>query len=407
MKFLHAADIHLDSPLDGALRASGAPADLLAGCTRRALANLVDLALEQDVAFVVIAGDLYDGDWRDWNTGVFFAQQMRRLGDRRVFVVLGNHDAESVITKGLKLGLPANVHLLGLRHCETRVLDALGAAVHGQSFANRHVPDDMSAGYCPPVPGLLNIGLLHTSASDTTYARYAPCTPQALAGRGYAYWALGHVHAHAVLHEAPYVVFSGNTQGRHVREAGAKGCTLVEVQDRAVVHLEHRATDVLRWANVEVDADGVELRDALLRRSAEHVADAAGAADGRDLMLRLTLRGESPLHDALVADHGLAEADIRVALPSRVWLERLVVRTAPPRRPSGSADAMLRAFDEAANDLELRTELQRDIAGLLGRFPHDGAEDEMRALGEPEGLARLLAEARSLVLCRLGGGGAT
>src|SRR3954451_12908760 len=103
LKFLHAADVHLDSPLSGLERYAGAPADEIRAATRRAFAGLVSLAVEEEVAFVLLAGDLYDGDWKDYNTGLFFAAQMARLEKAgiRAFLAAGNHDAASQITKVL------------------------------------------------------------------------------------------------------------------------------------------------------------------------------------------------------------------------------------------------------------------------------------------------------------------
>jgi len=78
-RFIHAADIHLDSPLRGLDRYDGAPVEEIRGATRRALENLVDVCLAERVAFLLIAGDIYDGDWKDYNTGLFFHRQMSRL----------------------------------------------------------------------------------------------------------------------------------------------------------------------------------------------------------------------------------------------------------------------------------------------------------------------------------------
>ncbi len=201
-------------------------------CTRRAFANLIDLAIAQDVAFIIIAGDLYDGDWRDYSTGLFFAGEMRRLG-RPCFLIRGNHDARSVITKSLVP--PPNVFEFSSRRTETQVLDELGVALHGRSFPDRAVPEDLSAGYPDPVRGRLNIGILHTSAEDPgEHETYAPCRISGLIAKGYDYWALGtHPSAPGTppRHGHPPIVFPGNIQGRHVRETGAKGCTLVDVQD--------------------------------------------------------------------------------------------------------------------------------------------------------------------------------
>src|SRR5271168_3138515 len=144
MKFLHAADIHLDSPLAGLLARDDLPDAVIRHCTRRAFAAVIDLALEEDVAFVVIAGDLYDGDWRDFSTGLFFAEQVRRL-QRPCFLLRGNHDARSVITRGLRP--PPNVHEFSSRTCETIQLAELRVALHGHSFPNRAVEENLSAGY--------------------------------------------------------------------------------------------------------------------------------------------------------------------------------------------------------------------------------------------------------------------
>lgn len=110
-KFIHAADVHLDSPLRGLERYEGAPVDEIRGAVRRAFINLIDMCIRERVKFLVLAGDLYDGDLLDYQTGLFFAAQMSRLraSGIKVYIVLGNHDAQSEVTKGVRL--PDNVHL--------------------------------------------------------------------------------------------------------------------------------------------------------------------------------------------------------------------------------------------------------------------------------------------------------
>ncbi len=208
LTFLHAADIHLDSPLRGLQRYEGAPADEIRQATRRALENLVQLAIDQSVAFVLIAGDLYDGDWKDHCTGLFFVSQMVRLREANipVIVIAGNHDAMNKMTRTLPL--PENVHMLDHKRPETIHLEALGVAIHGQSFATQAVLEDLSATYPSAVGGQLNIGLLHTCATGREgHAAYAPCTIPGLVAKQYDYWALGHVHGFEVLHR---IVISGN-----------------------------------------------------------------------------------------------------------------------------------------------------------------------------------------------------
>ena len=259
LKFIHAADIHLDSPLLKLDAYEGAPTGEIRGATRRAFENLVQTAIDEKVAFVLIAGDLYDGDWKDYNTGLYFVSRMGRLREAGipVFIVAGNHDAASTITKSLRL--PENVHVFPADRPATLRLDGMDVAVHGQSFGTPAVKTDLARSYPPAVPGCFNVGLLHTCATGREgHEPYAPCTLETLREKGYDYWALGHVHRREVLLEDPPVVFAGNTQGRHARETGPKGCVLVSVDDAGRPNLDFRPLDVVRWEAAAVDAAGAE-----------------------------------------------------------------------------------------------------------------------------------------------------
>ena len=147
MKIVHAADLHIDSPLRGLSRYPNAPVDVIRNATRRAFENLIDLCLQERVALLLLAGDVFDGNWRDYSTGMFFAAQLARLrqGGVRVVTVRGNHDAKSQITRELRL--PENVTELSTRKPETKVFEDLGIAVHGQGFAAREVPEDLVVRY--------------------------------------------------------------------------------------------------------------------------------------------------------------------------------------------------------------------------------------------------------------------
>ncbi|MGC1275618.1 MAG: DNA repair exonuclease, partial [Planctomycetaceae bacterium] len=258
-KFLHAADLHLDSPLRGLDRYEGAPVDAIRQATRRAVENLVELAIAERVAFVVIAGDVYDGDWPDYNTGLFFARQMAKLGEAgiAVYLISGNHDAESVITRSLML--PENVAMLRTDRPESRRHQATNCVLHGQGFATRAVTADLSANYPAAERGSFNIGILHTSAGGSSeHETYAPCTIEGLRRLEYDYWALGHIHLQQKLCDnGSLIAFSGNTQGRHIRETGPKGCLLVTV-DGGVPSAEFRPLDVFRWERCATSATGCD-----------------------------------------------------------------------------------------------------------------------------------------------------
>ena len=370
MKFLHAADIHLDSPLAGLRSRDDLPDEVIRHCTRRAFSAMIDLALAEDVAFLVIAGDLYDGDWKDFSTGLFFAEEMRRLG-RPCFLLRGNHDARSLITRNLRA--PENVREFSSRTCQTFLWPELGVALHGYSFPNRAVPEDLSAGYPEPVTGMLNIGVLHTSAEDLgEHETYAPCSVQGLSLKGYDYWALGHIHARRVLAERPWIVFPGNLQGRHPKETGDKGCSLVTVEDGRIVAVEHRAVDVLRWSALELDVTGADVAT-LTGRIAETVQAALSSSAGRPVLARVTFTGTTNLHGTLLGDSERLAAECRnaaIEAGEALWVESVQVRTRPlPAAPGDELAPLREAFDAGLEDPALINLLLEDLASLRQKLP--------------------------------------
>ena len=165
-RFLHCADLHIDSPLRGLESDPDAPAERIRNATREAVVNVVDYAIEAGVAFVLAAGDLYDGDWPDWRTGQFLIAQIGRLNREGIpfIAIRGNHDAESVITRHLAIQEPSK--LLTPGPCKTVELDAFNVNIYGRSYADRAVTENLAASYPPPTPGRLNIGLLHTAVDE-------------------------------------------------------------------------------------------------------------------------------------------------------------------------------------------------------------------------------------------------
>jgi exonuclease SbcD len=419
VRFIHCSDLHIDSPLDGLERYPGAPLEALRGATREAFANLVEFAVARRVDFVVIAGDVFDGDWRDMNTGLFFNMQMRRLerAGIRVYLERGNHDAASEITRALTL--PPNVHEFPTARAGTFRIDALRVALHGRSFADRAVPEDLAAGYPDPVPGWFNIGVLHTSlAGYAAHDTYAPTSLDVLRGRGYDYWALGHVHAREVLQDAhPRIVYCGNLQGRHAAETGAKGCELIEVESGAI-RAEAVALDVVRWSVLALPIDGLADVPAFREAAEARLRAAHEAADGRLSAWRLQVEGTGALHRWIAARPDELAAELRsladAASGGRAWVEKIRARSRLPdaaRRP-------LDPDDPIAECLRLSGELLADPAGLrgftdtalrelLGKLPpalRNGAQSI--GLDDPVVLAALVREAESMLLDRLAGGAA-
>ncbi len=397
-RFLHAADIHLDSPLRGLAGQEGNAAERVRTATRDALDQLVGLAIREQVEFLVVAGDLYDGDWRDYQTGLFFVGQMGRLNEAGVPVYLlhGNHDAESRITR--RLELPTNVHVFGSRSPETFTLKEGRVALHGQSFEHRDVTANLARGYPPPVRDAFNIGVLHTGLGGLGgHANYAPCSQEDLVQKGYDYWALGHVHQRAVLHERPHVVFPGNLQGRHVRETGAKGAYLVSVEAGEVAGLAFAPCDVVRWVVLGVSLDGAEDMGEVANRLGGGLETAVAAADGGPLLaVRVVLEGRTGMHARLTASEDEILADARARAlglgDERAWIEKVVVATEAPADPEALAireDAvgeLQRMLQDAGSDDELLARLADDIGTLVRSLPHDA-----RSAGDDQVLAAAVA----------------
>ena len=378
--FLHAADIHLDSPLRGLERYEDAPVARIRKATRRALENLVDRAVADQVAFVIIAGDLYDGDWKDYNTGLFFVAQMRRLREAHVdvFLIEGNHDAASRITSSLPL--PDNVYTFPTSKAATRhALDG-EVALHGQGFATQKVTTELWRGYPAAEPGRCNIGVMHTSLSGRPgHEPYAPCSADDLRSKGYDYWALGHVHAREIVSDDPWIVFPGNVQGRHIREPGAKGCTLVTVVDRDEITVEPIDLDVLRWRLCEVDVEGAKTTDDVLGSVEQALAAAMDEADDRPLAVRVRLVGVCQVHERLHAAPERWVEQIR-ALATTVggedlWLEKVRFDTTRHHdvelalRRDDALGGLLRAIDGLEADDELLEKLGSSFDDLRKKLP--------------------------------------
>ncbi len=405
-EFLHAADLHLDSPMRGL--DADAPADRIRRATRDALVGMVDFAIERRVAFVLLAGDLYDGDWKDWHTGQFLAQQLGRLTRAGIETVAisGNHDAEQVLSRKLVL-----TGMLSAAAPQTVRLANAPVAVHGQSFDVPAVKRNLAAGYPTPVDGLFNIGLLHTACGNGAHDNYAPCSLADLTGSGYDYWALGHVHTREVLCRDPWVVFPGNLQGRHINEEGPRGATLVTVRGGRVHAADHHAFDVLRWRRVAVNVTGAAGIEAVLNRARALLDEALLSAEGRMLVVRVSLHGETEAHAELAASALATQQQFRalgaeIATPDELWIESVVIDTRPAldvaamREQPGAIGALVQALDRpVAVDDGLLAFVADQIKRAEGTLPADHPAHAIAAGTVP---AALVERARALVLAELG-----
>jgi exonuclease SbcD len=421
-KFIHAADIHLDSPLRGLERYEGAPVEQIRLATREALVKLVDTAISQAVAFVVIAGDLFDGEWKDYNTGLFFVHQMSRLRtkDIPVYIVKGNHDATNKVTKSLPM--PPNVFVFDDGEPQTFLLDGVDVALHGQSFSTQAVLDNLSAGYPAPLPGRYNVGVLHTCADGKEgHAPYAPCKISELVAKGYDYWALGHVHKREVLSESPLIIFPGNIQGRHIHESGAKGCTLVTVDDKHTATAEAIDLCVLRWENCTVDVADALGEEEVLKEVSASLGRLLNAVAEVPLAVRVDLIGACPA-DGVIRAQGEHFVNKVRAIASdvssgRVWVEKVKIHTAPElildpaagtasgalalalSQGDGPIGELLQMIGEYQQDAVLRQALRDELTDLERKLPEEVKKSI--SMQDEEFLKNVLEDVQSLLLEQL------
>lgn len=415
MKFLHVADLHIDSPFKGLCFDDAAAADRLRLATRTAFQNVIQLAIDEAVDFIVIAGDLFDGAWADMRTGLWTADQFRRLREPqiRVYMIRGNHDARSVVAPAISWPVDV-VKEFAVDKSETVIDPRSGAALHGQSFADRKALDDLARKYPDAVPGTFNIGILHTSlAGDPEHDTYAPTSPEVLTARGYRYWALGHIHQRRIVQAEPLIVYPGNTQGRHIKEAGAKGCYLVTVASDGAITTEFRATDVVRWQSLDLAFDNNDDESDLFDRLPSIFDRLLSEAEGRPVVARVSFSGSCRLHEQLASAQSrsriLGEVRNKASDSGELWIERINCRTRPAidieelRQGGDLIGHLLRSARQVRdNDAEL-AELAAHFQPLLAKVA-DVLEDDDLRLDDPRTVRRFLEQAESLLLSELLGG---
>ena len=417
LKFVHAADLHLDSPFTGLRTLEPAIAGTLQEATFDAYSNIIELCLSERVDALLIAGDIFDGADRSLRAQLKFVDGLNRLSRAgiRSFICHGNHDPLNGWEA--RLAFPEGSHRFAAAVEGIPVFtDAPGRAmVHGISYPQREIRESLVPHFTAVNPGPFNIGLLHANVdNDPVHDSYAPCTLADLGAAGIDYWALGHVHTRQVLHGAsPTVVYPGNPQGRHPNESGPRGVYIVEVGDAGQVRLEFRAVDVVRWATLEIDVGPLESEQSLIDAIEGEMTRRQEEAEGRSVIFRLALTGRGRLH-AWLNRQGVADDlfDMANEMPFQgtpfLWCEKIQLQTAPAidlqqhRRRSDFVGDLLRLCDESMRNSEILNELQQSLqalygAGNPGRHLRDhlpSGDELVELLGGAQGicLAELLEE---------------
>jgi hypothetical protein len=306
MRFLHVADVHLDTGF------SGRSADVrarLREASREAFRNAVDTAIREDVHALLIAGDLFDGDRLSFQTERFLLEQTERLGDHRITVVYatGNHDPGASDAGPRRIQWPACVRIAPDATPRRILVHDHGGQPVGYVTAVGHatgrVGEDLSRLLPMPSRDLPEVALLHTQVHSSLGAdehhSYAPSELTYLRHAGYDYWALGHVHIRQELSEDPPIWYPGSLQGKSHGDQGVRGGLLVDLTDRTAPAIAFRPLGPVRWETVEVGRlEALSTLDELER----HLLSAwRGAREGdpgtsmTEWMVRVVLTGPCPL----------------------------------------------------------------------------------------------------------------
>jgi exonuclease SbcD len=378
--FVHCADLHLDSPFEGLHALDPAVAAVLREATFRAFDRVVDLAVRERADFLLIAGDVYDGEDRSLRAQLRFRDGLVRAVENGVacFVAHGNHDPLSGWEAGLSL--PDKVHRFRGGEVERIPFFQDGeplAVLSGISYPVREVRENLVPRFRSGSGDPYSIAVLHCNAGgDPRHDSYAPCSIEDLLPCGIDYWALGHIHARKTLRDqGPAIVYPGNTQGRNVRETGPRGCLLVRVDESGRADLRFEATDVARWSLKEVPIPGLETMDDLLEGLLEAREACRREAAGRAVVARITVAGRGDLH-----------AGLRRLDPERDLLPSL--RDGEARRPDFVWVESIHVATRAAIDLARR----RGMDDFIGDFLK--AAEAVRRGPEPEKVLREWLDSR-------------
>jgi len=362
--FIHAADLHLDSPFSSLSQGNPELAAVLRSATFQAFDNIVQLCLDKQVDFFLVAGDVYDGADRSLRAQVKFRDGLKRLSDAGIqsFVVHGNHDPLSGWSSTLEW--PKGAHLFQ-DHLETFSAEQDGkviALIQGISYPERDEHRNLSELFNRTADSF-HIGLLHANVgNDTGHEPYAPCSIEDLIRSDMDYWALGHVHRRKKLSpESPPIIYPGNTQGRNIRETGEKGCYLVKVDENHEIETEFFAEDVIRWISRDISIEGIQSEQELINtlvKACNHISE---SSSGHDSIARISLIGNGPIYGVLRSPNVLSDLfeivqETGYSYAPFVWVEKIGLEAGPEIDIS-----------------ELMS--RRDFLGELLRYSKDLSED--------------------------------
>ena len=383
VRFVHASDLHLDATFGGVDATDDKVAGALSRSTLQAFDRVIDLCIEKEVDFLVIAGDLYNSADRSLGAELSFQRGMRRLADVRIpaFVVQGNHDPADGWSAGLEL--PDSVVVFSPEAVERREVirdSEVVCVVYGRSFPTRQVTENFASGFSRSKDDLLAVGVLHANVGGREgWDDYAPCTVDDLRAAEMDYWALGHIHLPGRVSDDPPAAYSGSTQGLDPGEEGPRGCYLVELDGGGATE-EFFETAAVLWRRIALDAtDATGLEE--LRTAVNATCDRVRTESrDRPTIVRIEIGGRTDVHADLGRPGVLEDllTDLReeqLGCEPWIWIDRVRDRT----KPNMDLDALIE---------------EEGLRGDLARLAQARAAD-------PESAAAMVAETVDPVLSNL------
>jgi exonuclease SbcD len=307
--------------------------------------------------------------------------------------------------------LPDNVTLFSPMKPQSEKIDDLGVIIHGQSYSHRAEKRNLAAKYPQNNASYFNIGLLHSSLTGRAgHEEYAPCTLDDLTVKGYDYWALGHVHKHEIVSKTPWIVFCGNIQGRHIKETGAKGATLVTVEDGRITEVVEHELDVLRWTICQVDLSSCKTTNSVYNKIRQGFEEELDQADEKTLALRLILTGKCPVHAQLLDRTAQWTEEFKgiAAGFGNLWLEKVKFKT---NRKVSLEDilskdtpicGLLQSIDQLKIEDDSLLELVPELSALKSKLPAEIYESDEPFLDpNPDDMKALRLEVKELLIAKL------
>jgi exonuclease SbcD len=365
LRFMHAADLHLDAPFRGVEAQDERVRRALVASTYDAFGRVVDACIERDVAFLVIAGDVYNSRDKSLKAQLAFRVQLERLDQAGIetYLVHGNHDPASGWSAGLTL--PGSVRVFSssqVERFEVRRDGELRCALYGRSFDKAAETANFAREFSRDASDPVAIGVLHTNAGgNTDFEPYAPCSLDDLRAAQMDYWALGHIHKPGRIIDSPRAVYAGSPQGLNPKETGSHGCYLVEIAGGTISE-EFVETASVRWESAALAIDELESVDDV-RAALLDVCSAIRERSSAPAVVRIDLEGRSSAHSSLVRANTLADlvADVREdALSGHPWL--WIDRVRDLTAPAIDIEAVRAAPDFAGDLVRLVDELLADPA---------------------------------------------